>query len=42
MTSRTFVIVVVAIALLVGGIVYLHRPRGGPASRLPQTLHQVP
>lgn len=29
MTSRTFVILVAVVALLLAGVVYMHRPRSG-------------
>jgi preprotein translocase subunit SecG len=33
MSTRTFVIVVAVVALLLAGVVYMHRPRPGGASR---------
>jgi hypothetical protein len=41
MSTRSLVILVVAIAALVAAAVYMHRPRRGSPARLPQTLHDI-
>ena len=41
MTTKTFVIVVAVVGLLLAGIVYMHMPRSGQPPRLPQSLHGI-
>jgi len=41
MTNRTFFLVVAVVAMLLAGVVYMHRPRGGSPKRLPETLHEI-
>ncbi len=42
MSNRRFFVIVAAVVLPLGALVYMHRPRAGQAARLPQTLHRMP
>ena len=41
MSTKSFLIVIVAVAALLAAVVYVHQPRRGSPARLPQSLHGI-